>query len=71
MNRKHHKPLNRIDYTNFHILVRRAILVVAPVEKANVLAMLDEVTSLEDVHKLAGDEDVEKWQSAIGHPLIN
>ncbi|MEA5625176.1 hypothetical protein [Nostoc sp. UHCC 0251] len=38
--------------------------VVAPVEKANVLAMLDEVTSLKDVHKLASDEDVQKWQSA-------
>lgn len=45
--------------------------VVAPVEKANVLAMLDEVTSLEDVHKLAGDENVEKWQSAIANYLIN
>ena len=45
--------------------------VVAPVEKANVLAMLDEVTSLEDIHKLAGDEHVEKWQSAIANYLIN
>ncbi|MEH2279670.1 MAG: hypothetical protein V7K40_34130 [Nostoc sp.] len=45
--------------------------IVAPVEKANVLAMLDEVTSLEDVHKLAGDEDVEKWLSAIANCLIN
>ncbi|WP_334955413.1 hypothetical protein [Nostoc sp.] len=36
----------------------------APVEKANVLAMLDEVTTLEDVRNLASDEDVEKWQSA-------
>ncbi|MHC5723043.1 MAG: hypothetical protein ACYTXY_02610 [Nostoc sp.] len=43
--------------------------VVAPVEKANVLAMLDQVTSLEDVHKLAGDEDVEKWQRAIAKYL--
>ncbi|WP_335113965.1 hypothetical protein [Nostoc sp.] len=38
--------------------------VVAPVEKANVLAMLDEVTTLEDVRNLASDKDVEKWQSA-------
>ena len=38
--------------------------VAAPVEKANVLAMLDEVTTLEDVRNLASDEDVEKWQSA-------
>ncbi len=45
--------------------------VVAPVEKANILAMLDQVTSLEDVHKLAGDEDVEKWQRAIANYLIN
>ncbi len=43
--------------------------VVAPVEKANILAMLDQVTSLEDVHKLAGDEDVEKWQRAIAKYL--
>ncbi|WP_334952013.1 hypothetical protein [Nostoc sp.] len=43
--------------------------VVASVEKANVLAMLDQVTSLEDVHKLAGDEDVEKWQRAIANYL--
>ncbi len=43
--------------------------VVAPVEKANVLAMLDEVKSLEDVHKLAGDEDVESWQRAIANYL--
>jgi hypothetical protein len=45
--------------------------VVAPVEKANVLAMLDEVTTLEDVRNLASDEDVEKWQSAIANYLIN
>ncbi|MEH1852321.1 MAG: hypothetical protein V7L11_11685 [Nostoc sp.] len=38
--------------------------VAAPVEKVNVLAMLDEVTTLEDVRNLASDEDVEKWQSA-------
>jgi len=36
----------------------------APVEKENVLAMLD-IQSVEDVHRLAGDEDVQKWQSAI------
>ena len=45
--------------------------VAAPVEKANVLAMLDEVTTLEDVRNLASDEDVEKWQSAIANYLIN
>ncbi|MEA5526709.1 hypothetical protein [Nodularia spumigena] len=42
---------------------------VIPVEKAQVLAMLEEVTSLEDVHNLASDEDVQKWQSAIAHYL--
>ncbi|AFZ61052.1 hypothetical protein H6G54_29915 [Anabaena cylindrica FACHB-243] len=42
---------------------------VAPVEKAQVLAMLEEVTSLEDVYNLASDEDVQKWQSAIAHYL--
>ncbi|OYE01716.1 hypothetical protein [Nostoc sp. 'Peltigera membranacea cyanobiont' 232] len=45
--------------------------VAAPVEKANVLAMLDEVTTLEDVRNLASDEDVQKWQSAIANHLIN
>jgi hypothetical protein len=45
--------------------------VAAPVEKANVLAMLNEVTTLEDVRNLASDEDVEKWQSAIANHLIN
>jgi hypothetical protein len=38
--------------------------VAAPVEKENVLAML-EIQTVEDVHRLAGDEDVQKWQSAI------
>ncbi|WP_138506951.1 hypothetical protein [Nostoc sp. PA-18-2419] len=38
--------------------------VVASVEKENVLAMLD-IQTLVDVHRLAGDEDVQKWQSAI------
>ncbi|MEH1934420.1 MAG: hypothetical protein V7L14_11995 [Nostoc sp.] len=33
--------------------------------------MLDEVTSLEDVHKLAGDEDVETWQGVSANYLIN
>ncbi|WP_256091385.1 hypothetical protein [Nostoc sp. KVJ20] len=45
--------------------------VAAPVEKANVLAMLDEVTTLEDVRNLASDEDVQKWQNAIANYLIN
>jgi hypothetical protein len=40
--------------------------VAAPVEKENVLAMLKEVTCVEDVHKLAGDEDVGRWLGAIG-----
>ncbi|MCW5318203.1 hypothetical protein GTQ43_32040 [Nostoc sp. KVJ3] len=43
--------------------------VAAPVEKTNVLAMLDEVTTLEDVRNLASDEDVQKWQSAIAKYL--
>ncbi len=33
--------------------------------------MLDEVTSLEDAHKLAGDEHIKKWKSAITNYLIN
>jgi hypothetical protein len=45
--------------------------VVAPVEKEKVLEMLEEVRSLEDVHMLAGDEDVQKWQSAIAHYLAD
>ncbi len=46
--------------------------VVAPVEKANVLAIsLESITCVEDVHKLAGDENVQKWQSAIANYLIN
>jgi hypothetical protein len=44
--------------------------VVAPVEKENVLAML-EIQTVEDVHRLAGDEDVQKWQSAIALCLVN
>jgi hypothetical protein len=43
--------------------------VAAPVEKANVLAMLDEVTTLEDVRNLASDEDVQKWTAAIAQYL--
>ncbi|WP_414541684.1 hypothetical protein [Nostoc sp. CCY0012] len=45
--------------------------VVAPVEKEKVLAMVEEVTSLEDVRNLASDEDVERWQSAIALYLVN
>lgn len=45
--------------------------VAAPVEKANVLAMIEEVTTLEDVYKLAGDEDVQKWQGAIAKYLLH
>lgn len=42
--------------------------VAAPVEKENVLAIL-EIQTVEDVHLLAGDEDVQKWQSAIANYL--
>ncbi|OUL33996.1 hypothetical protein [Nostoc sp. 106C] len=45
--------------------------VVAPVEKEKVLEMLEEVRSIEDVHKLAGDEDVQKWQNAIARYLAD
>ncbi|BCL40008.1 hypothetical protein [Nostoc sp. MS1] len=43
--------------------------VAAPVEKENVLAML-EIQTVEDVHRLAGDEDVDKWRSAIAQYLV-
>jgi hypothetical protein len=42
--------------------------VAAPVEKENVLAML-EIQTVEDVYRLAGDEDVDKWQRAIAQYL--
>ncbi|MCM0593857.1 MAG: hypothetical protein ACIWVG_11455 [Gloeotrichia echinulata HAB0833] len=42
--------------------------VASPVQKKNILAML-EIQTLEDVHRLAGDEDVQKWQGAIAHYL--
>ncbi|ABA24899.1 conserved hypothetical protein (plasmid) [Trichormus variabilis ATCC 29413] len=42
--------------------------VAAPVEKENVLAML-EIQTVEDIHRLAGDEDVDKWRGAIAHYL--
>ncbi|MBD2441170.1 hypothetical protein [Nostoc sp. FACHB-110] len=38
--------------------------VAAPVEKENILTML-EIQTVEDVHRLAGDEDVDKWKRAI------
>jgi L-rhamnose mutarotase len=44
--------------------------IAAPVEKQNVLAML-EIQTVEDVHRLAGDEDVQKWQTAIAKYLVN
>ncbi|MBW4566208.1 MAG: hypothetical protein KME32_35095 [Mojavia pulchra JT2-VF2] len=44
--------------------------IAAPVEKQNVLAML-EIQTVEDVHRLAGDEDVQKWQTAIAQYLVN
>ncbi|WP_243713975.1 hypothetical protein [Nostoc sp. 106C] len=45
--------------------------VVAPVEKEKVLEMLEEVRTVEDVHKLAGDEDVQEWENAIAYYLGN
>lgn len=45
--------------------------VVAPVQKENIFAMLESVKTIEDVHLLAGDENVEKWHSAIANFLIN
>ncbi|MBU7587520.1 MAG: hypothetical protein KAF91_32645 [Nostoc sp. TH1S01] len=42
--------------------------VAAPVEKENILTML-EIQTVEDVHRLAGDEDVQKWTDAIAHYL--
>ncbi|MFQ4144425.1 hypothetical protein [Chlorogloeopsis sp. ULAP02] len=50
----------------FSHTVQNSESVAAPVEKENVLAMLEEVTCVEDVHKLAGDEDVGRWLGAIG-----
>ncbi|RUR76172.1 hypothetical protein DSM107007_47590 [Nostoc sp. PCC 7120 = FACHB-418] len=44
--------------------------VAAPVEKENVLAML-EIQTVDDVHRLAGDEDVDKWRGAIANCLVN
>jgi L-rhamnose mutarotase len=43
--------------------------VAVPVEKQQVLAMLEQITSVEDVHQLAGEEDVKKWQEAIADHL--
>ncbi len=43
--------------------------VAAPVDKANVLTMLEQVTTLEDVRNLASDEDVQKWTAAIAQYL--
>lgn len=43
--------------------------VAAPVEKGQVLVMLEQITCMQDVHELAGDEDVEGWQSAIANYL--
>lgn len=45
--------------------------VAAPVQKENIFAMLESVKTVEDVHRLAGDENVEKWLSAIANYLIN
>lgn len=38
-----------------------------PVEKQQVLAMLEQITSVEDVHQLAGNENVEAWREAIAN----
>ncbi|MCC5640171.1 hypothetical protein LC593_30940 [Nostoc sp. CHAB 5844] len=43
--------------------------VAAPVEKQNILTML-EIQTVEDVHRLAGDEDVDKWTKAITRYFI-
>jgi hypothetical protein len=43
--------------------------VAAVVEKANVLEMLQQVETLEDIHNLAGNEDVEQWRCAIANYL--
>jgi len=45
--------------------------VAVPVEKQQMLAMLEEITSVEAVHLLAGEEDVEKWKWAIADYLRN
>lgn len=45
--------------------------VAAPVQKENIFAMLESVKTVEDVHRLAGDENVEKWLNAIANYLIN
>jgi hypothetical protein len=50
--------------------VQNSDSIAAPVEKENVLAML-EIQTVEDVHELAGDEDVQKWQTAIAQYLVN
>ncbi|ABA24851.1 conserved hypothetical protein (plasmid) [Trichormus variabilis ATCC 29413] len=50
--------------------VNKSDSVAAPVEKENVLAMLD-IQTVEDVHRLAGDEDVDKWRGAIAQYLMN
>ncbi|MBD2505398.1 hypothetical protein [Anabaena azotica] len=42
--------------------------VAAPVQKENVLAML-EIQTVEDVYRLAGDEDVDRWRGAIAQYL--
>ncbi|MBE9210524.1 hypothetical protein IQ244_29285 [Nostoc sp. LEGE 06077] len=44
--------------------------VAAPVTKENVLAML-EIETVEDVHRLAGDEDVQKWTAEIAKYLAH
>ncbi|MEJ1933828.1 hypothetical protein WDZ92_26815 [Nostoc sp. NIES-2111] len=44
--------------------------VAAPVEKENVLAML-EIQTVEDVHRLAGDENVDEWRGTIANYLVN
>jgi hypothetical protein len=43
--------------------------VAAVVEKAKVLEMLQEVETLEDIHNLARNEDVEQWWCAIANYL--
>ena len=53
----------------FSHIVQSNDSVAAPIEKENVLAMLD-IQTVEDVHRLAGDEDVQKWTRAIADYLV-
>jgi hypothetical protein len=43
--------------------------VVAVVEKEKILAMVEQIETIEEIRALAGDEDVERWQGAIANFL--